>query len=86
MKCQLIELTAGGYRLRTRCNVQDCDGTLSVNFGGLDGGTLATRTLAERMGKPYLVVQLEIGSCEVSLVATFAEPFKWNIARVQTAN
>jgi len=59
LKYQLNELADGGYRQRTRRNVEDSDGTLIVNLGELDDGTLATRTFAEQMGKPYLVVQLD---------------------------
>ncbi|HYN79003.1 MAG TPA: putative molybdenum carrier protein [Lamprocystis sp. (in: g-proteobacteria)] len=61
LKYQLIELAEGGYRERTRRNAQDSDGTLIVNLGELDGGTLATRAFAQQMGKPYLVVQLDLG-------------------------
>ena len=61
MKYQLAELTDGGYRQRTRRNVEDSDGTLIINIGAMEGGTLATQIFAERMAKPYLVVQLDDG-------------------------
>lgn len=61
LKYQLAELADGGYRQRTRRNVQDSDGTLIVNLGELDGGTKATQAFAEQMGKPYLVMQLDAG-------------------------
>ena len=60
-KYQLTELADGGYRQRTRRNVEDSDGTLIVNLGGLDGGTLATEAFARKKGKPYFVVQLDDG-------------------------
>jgi hypothetical protein len=60
-KYQLTELAEGGYRQRTRRNVEDSDGTLIVNLGDLDGGTLATQIFAQQMGKPHLVVQLDLG-------------------------
>lgn len=59
LKYQLTELPAGGYRQRTRRNVEDSDGTLIVNLGELDGGTLATRIFAEKAGKPYYVAQVD---------------------------
>lgn len=59
LKYQLTELADGGYRQRTRLNVQDSDGTLIVNLGELDGGTLATQAFAQQMSKPHLVVQLD---------------------------
>lgn len=61
LKYQLTELADGGYRQRTRRNVEDSDGTLIVNLGELEGGTLATQVFAQQMGKPHLVVQLDAG-------------------------
>ena len=61
MKYQLLELDHGGYRQRTRRNVVDSDCTLIINHGELDGGTLATRGFAERLNKPFLVVQADHG-------------------------
>ena len=58
-KYQLFELEHGGYRQRTRRNVEDSDGTLIINLGGLDGGSLATKVFAQRSNKPYLIVQLD---------------------------
>lgn len=72
LKYQLTELPEGGYRQRTRRNVEDSDGTLIVNLGELDGGTLATQTFAHQLGKPHLVVQLDSGvlaETEISVVA-----------------
>lgn len=61
LKYQLAELTDGGYRQRTLRNVKDSDGTLIVNLGELDGGSLATQAFAQQLGKPHLVVQLDSG-------------------------
>lgn len=61
IKYQLKEMAEGGYRQRTRRNVQDSDATLIVNLGELDGGTLATRVFAEKLGKPCLIVQVDSG-------------------------
>lgn len=61
LKYQLTELADGGYRQRTRRNVQDSDGTLIVNLGELDGGTLATCVFARQLNKPCLVAQLDTG-------------------------
>ncbi len=61
LKYQLTELTQGGYRQRTRRNVEESDGTLIVNLGALDGGSLATEAFAQKTGKPILVVQLDSG-------------------------
>jgi len=61
LKYQLVELGHGGYRQRTRRNVEDSDGTLIINSGDLDGGTLATQVFAQRLNKPHLVVQLDHG-------------------------
>ncbi|EIC28544.1 MULTISPECIES: putative molybdenum carrier protein [Methylomicrobium] len=61
LKYQLTELADGGYRQRTRRNVEDSDGTLIVNLGELEGGTLATQAFAQQIAKPHLVVQLDAG-------------------------
>ena len=58
LRYQLTELE-GGYRQRTRRNVEDSDGTLIVNRGALDGGTLATKEFAEKAGKPLFVAQVD---------------------------
>lgn len=58
-KYQLIELTEGGYRQRTKRNVEDSNATLIINIGALDGGTLATKTFAQKLGRPYFVAQLD---------------------------
>lgn len=60
LKYQLCELPeGGGYRQRTRRNVQETDGTLIVNTGALEGGTLATQEFAQKLGRPHLLVQLD---------------------------
>lgn len=61
LKYQLVELAEGGYRERTRRNVEDSDGTLIVNLGELDGGSLETQVFAQELGKPHCVVQLALG-------------------------
>ncbi len=60
-KYLLQETESGGYLERTRQNVIDSDGTLIVNLGKLDGGTLATAKLARKLRKPHIVVQLDSG-------------------------
>ena len=57
---QLTETDSEGYRQRTRLNVEASDATLILNLGPLDGGTLETRRIAERLAKPVKVVQLEV--------------------------
>jgi hypothetical protein len=61
MKYQLSELDHGGYRERTRRNVEDSDGTLILNLGELNGGTLATQVFAQRINKPHFILQLDHG-------------------------
>lgn len=61
LRYQLTELADGGYRQRTRRNVQDSDGTLIANLGELEGGSLATQAFAQRLSKPRLVVPLNAG-------------------------
>src|SRR5690606_9198142 len=54
----LTETDTADYPVRTRMNVEDSDGTLILNVGPLDGGTLFTRVRAEDRGKPCLVVDV----------------------------
>ena len=58
-KYQLVEIEHGSYRQRTRRNVLDSDGTLILNMGDLDGGTLATYQFAQQLNKPIYVVQVD---------------------------
>lgn len=60
---QLTELADGGYRQRTRRNVEDSDGTLIVNRGELDGGSLATHRFAVKLTQPVHVVNVEGDFC-----------------------
>jgi hypothetical protein len=60
-KYKLDEIAVGGYRQRTKRNVMDSDGTLILNLGELDGGTLATQKFAYQMEKPCFAVQLDDG-------------------------
>ena len=55
----LIETRSRDYVVRTRRNVRETDGTLVLNVGALDGGTLVTAAYAGKRRKPYLVVQLD---------------------------
>jgi hypothetical protein len=55
---RLVETPSAGYAERTEWNARDSDGTLIVNRGRLDGGTLVTAQLARRHGKPVFVVQI----------------------------
>ena len=56
------ELPNGGYRARTRKNVEDSDATLIVAGSlPLTGGTLLTEETAAKIGRPCLVVTIDDG-------------------------
>ena len=55
---QLLETESSGYRQRTKRNVLDADATLILYRGRLEGGSLLTRDLATRDGKPLLLCDL----------------------------
>lgn len=58
---RLQETPSRDYRQRTEWNVRDSDGTLIINSGSLNGGTLRTVRLArERYRKPLLIMQLGV--------------------------
>lgn len=52
----LQETASADYRERTQRNVRNADGTLIITADELRGGTALTRTLAEKLRKPCLVV------------------------------
>lgn len=69
---QLREIHSGSYRERTEQNVIDSDGTLIVSHGTLAGGSLLTRQLAQKHGRPHLHVDLDTLSPDEALMATAA--------------
>ncbi|MBS3759388.1 MAG: putative molybdenum carrier protein [Desulfobacterales bacterium] len=48
------EMASGDYQERTEWNVMDSEGTLILSHGELTGGSLLTRELAEKHGRPCL--------------------------------
>ena len=54
----MVEMTRGGYPKRTEANVVDSDGTVVFSFGKLTGGSLLTRQLCKKHGRPFLYVDL----------------------------
>ena len=55
---RLTEHDSHRYSDRTEQNVIDSDATLILHRGELSGGTLLTRRMAKRHGKPYLQIDL----------------------------
>ena len=55
---RLVETPASDYWQRTEWNVRDSDGTLIINRGRLDGGTLATARYARAHAKPLCIVEV----------------------------
>jgi hypothetical protein len=47
------------YAQRTEWNVRDADGTLVLTRGRASGGTAFTIAVARRLGRPFLVLDLE---------------------------
>ena len=83
LRYQLVELPEGGYRQRTKRNVEDSDGTLVLNLGELGDGSLITLQFAQRIGKPALVVPLDDGGT----LARPREVLEWLAANgIQTLN
>ena len=54
----LRETRTPAYAERTRLNVRDSDATLILTRGTPTGGTALTAALAQRLGKPCLIVDL----------------------------
>lgn len=55
----LVETSSAAYPVRTRMNVHDSDATLILTLGDLDSGSKLAARLAQRAGKPCLVVPLD---------------------------
>lgn len=55
----LCETPSVEYAVRTEWNVRDSDATLILTAGPLSGGTALTRAVADRLGKPCLIVDLD---------------------------
>lgn len=53
----LKETDSPDYEVRTEWNVRDSDGTLILCDSALQGGTLLTLQLAERLRKPHKVIR-----------------------------
>ncbi len=56
----VTELIGGGYRDRTRKNVQDSDGTVILYFKQLAGGTELTRIFCSAEQKPCLLLDGDV--------------------------
>lgn len=54
----LDECSIAGYEERTRLNVRDSDATLILSRGEPTGGTQLTVEWADKLSKPYLVIDL----------------------------
>lgn len=74
----------GGYRQRTRRNVQDSDGTLIVTFGEPIGGTATTLEFCEHERKPYLLLDANQTSAEraAEMVAEFVSKNRITVLNV----
>ncbi|MBB3061745.1 putative molybdenum carrier protein [Microbulbifer rhizosphaerae] len=61
----LVEIS-GGYRQRTRKNVEESDGTAVFYKSYLKGGTELTVLLCIRLGKPHKLIDIELVSPKVA--------------------
>ncbi len=73
----LRETLSSDYEQRTEWNVWDSDGTLVLNRGELTGGTLYTVRIAERVGRPLRVVDLDGLADPADLEAAVAGVRRW---------
>lgn len=54
-----LEEIAGGYRHRTRRNVEASEGTVIFYHSELQGGSALTERFCQKLGKPCLLVDME---------------------------
>ncbi len=57
-KYRMKETVSASYPARTRQNIIDSDGTVIIARGSLTGGSLLTRNMAERVGRPCCCIDL----------------------------
>ncbi|WP_456448077.1 putative molybdenum carrier protein [Thiolapillus sp.] len=69
----LQETNSRDYKVRTRLNVRDSDGTLILNCGDLSGGTAYTQAVAERLGRPCLVINLDDDAPDIRKAQAWVE-------------
>lgn len=77
----LTETPWWGYPQRTEWNVRDSDGTLILLQGRPDRGTRLTIAIAERLGKPFLTIDLE-GRPKAATVRTWMKANRVRILNV----
>lgn len=82
---RLRETESDSYVQRTRRNVEDSDGTLVLNLGALDGGTLETVRYAEALGKPCLLIALDAGIGPDDPARALQWLRQWGIAALNVA-
>jgi hypothetical protein len=72
-----VDRAALEVALRLGLNVWDSDGTLVLNRGELAGGTLYTVRIAERIGRPLRVVDLDRLADPLERAGALAEVRQW---------
>ncbi len=76
-KYQLKETPSEEYEERTEWNIRDSDGTVIFACETeLTGGTLHTKQIAEKMGRPFLVLIKDIDSNPEQKLIQFIEEYK----------
>jgi hypothetical protein len=77
----VTEARSAEYAQRTEWNVRDSEATLVLTRGQPSGGTALTIELAQRLGRPYLVIDLDRAP-EVGTVRAWLESNKVNVLNV----
>lgn len=72
----LKEMSSHDYRVRTKANIADSNGTLIITRRKPEGGTLLTVNAALKTGRPVLVIDVDLAP---SLEETTKEITQWCI-------
>lgn len=80
----LLHEIDGGYRARTKKNVDDADGTVIFYDRYIQGGTAQTVAFCIKAGKPYKLIDIDLVSIDVAANRTllFASDHKIRILNV----
>lgn len=81
----LLEEIAGGYKARTKKNVEDSDGTLIFYHCYLQDGTEQTVVFCIEAGKPYKLIDIDIVTIDAAVNQILSFVNDYSIATLNVA-
>lgn len=78
----LQELESSSYEVRTKRNVETADATLIINVGKLEGGTAQTYQFAKMLGKPCLIINIDVETEPVEKILNWIKIIKPSVLNI----